>query len=225
MKNIHALILGATGSVGQELLDLILKDSSFSKVSIFVRRKFSIEHEKLTIHEIDFSRLKDYKRLIDGDILFSAFGTTLKDAGSKTQQYLVDYTYQYEFAKMASDNGINHFSLVSSAGANERSFFFYPKIKGELEQSVKKLQFKKIQIFQPAILIRQSELMRNGERIGIRVFNALNKIGLLKSQKPLSVSFLAKKMISEVKSDKVLGIKTYRLKDIISKNYRHIHLS
>jgi hypothetical protein len=59
--------------------------------------------------------------------------------------------------------------------------------------------------------------MRNGERIGIRVFNALNKIGLLKSQKPLSVSFLAKKMISEVKSDKVLGIKTYRLKDIISK--------
>ena len=217
MKNIHALILGATGSVGQELLDLILKDSSFSKVSIFVRRKSSIKHEKLTTHEIDFSRLKDYKRLIEGDILFSAFGTTLKDAGSKTQQYLVDYAYQYEFAKMASDNGINHFSLVSSAGANERSFFFYPKIKGELEQSVKKLQFKKIQIFQPAILIRQPELMRNGERIGIRVFNALNKIGLLKSQKPLSVSFLAKKMISEVKSDKVLGIKTYRLKDIIYK--------
>ena len=217
MKNIHALILGATGSAGQELLDLILKDSSFSKVSIFVRRKPSIEHEKLTTHEIDFSRLKDYKRLIDGDILFSAFGTTLKDAGSKTQQYLVDYTYQYEFAKMASDIGINHFSLVSSAGANERSFFFYPKIKGELEQSVKKLQFKKIQIFQPAILIRQPELMRNGERIGIRVFNALNKIGLLKSQKPLSVSFLVKKMISEVKSDKVLGIKTYKLKDIISK--------
>jgi hypothetical protein len=216
MKNIHAIILGATGSVGQELLDLILRDSSFSKVSIFVRRKFSIEHEKLTTHEIDFSRLRDYKRLIDGDILFSAFGTTLKDAGSKTQQYLVDFNYQYEFAKMASDNGINHFSLVSSSGANKRSFFFYPKIKGELEQAVKKLPFKKIQIFQPPILIRQLELMRNGERIGIRVFNVLNKIGLLKSQKPLSVSFLAKKMISEIKSEKILGIKTYKPKDIIS---------
>ena len=114
MKNIHALILGATGSTGQELLNLILEDSSYSKVSIFVRRKFLIEHQKLTIHQIDFSRLKDYKRLINGDILFSAFGTTLKDAGSKSQQYLVDFTYQYEFAKMASDNGINHFSLVSS---------------------------------------------------------------------------------------------------------------
>ena len=215
MKNIHALILGATGSVGQELLDLILKDTSFSKVSIFVRRKSSIEHEKLTTHEIDFSRLKDYKRLIDGDILFSAFGTTLKDAGSKTQQYLVDFNYQYEFAKMASDNGINHFSLVSSSGANKSSFFFYPKIKGELEQAVKKLPFKKIQIFQPPILIRQQELIRNGERIGIRVFSAFNKIGFLKSQKPLSVSLLAKKMISEIKSEKILGIKTYKPKDII----------
>ena len=216
MKNIHALILGATGSTGQKLLDLILKDSSYSKVSIFVRRNPSIEHEKLTTHEIDFSRLKDYKSLIDGDILFSAFVTTLKGAGSKNQQYLVDFTYQYEFAKMASANGINHYSLVSSAGANERSFFFYPKIKGELEKAVKKLPFKKIQIFQPPILIRQPELMRNGERIGIKVFSVFNKIGLLKSQKPLSVSLLAKKMISEIKSEKNLGIKTYNIKDIIS---------
>ena len=77
---------------------------------------------------------------------------------------------------MASDNGINHFSLVSSSGANKSSFFFYPKIKGELEQAVKKLPFKKIQIFQPPILIRQQELIRNGERIGIRVFSAFNKI-------------------------------------------------
>ena len=113
MKTLHALILGATGSTGQELLKLLLEDSSFSKVSIFVRRKPSIKHQKLTIHEIDFSRLIDYKRLIDGDVLFSTFGTTLKDAGSKSQQYLVDFTYQYEFAKMASDNGISYFSLVS----------------------------------------------------------------------------------------------------------------
>ena len=216
MKNFHALILGATGSTGQELLDLILKDSSYDKVSIFVRRKTSIKHEKLITHEIDFTRLKDYKSLIYGDILFSAFGTTLKDAGGKNQQYLVDFTYQYEFAKMASDNGINYLSLVSSAGANERSFFFYPKIKGELERAVKKLRFKKIQIFQSPILIRQPELMRNGERICIRIFNVLNKIGLLKSQKPLSVSFLAKKMISEIKSEKKLGIKTFKPKDIFS---------
>ena len=214
MKKIHALVLGATGSTGQELLKLLLKDSGYSKVSIFVRGKPTIEHQKLTTHEIDFSRLKDYKRFVEGDVLFSALGTTLKDAGSKSRQYLVDFTYQYEFAKMASDNGIPHFSLVSSAGANQKSFFFYPKIKGELEQAVKKLPFKKIQIFQPPILIRQPELIRSGEKIGIKVFTVLNKIGFLKSQKPLSVSFLAEKMISEIKSDRTLGMRNYKPNDI-----------
>ena len=56
-------------------------------------------------------------------------------------------------------------------------FFFYPKIKGELEKAVKKLPFKKIHIFQPPILIRQPELIRSGEKIGIIVFTVLNKIG------------------------------------------------
>ena len=128
---------------------------------------------------------------------FSALGTPLKEAGSKQKQYLVDYTNQYEFAKMASDNGVENYSLISSTGANEKSVFFYPKIKGALEKSVKKLNFKTIQIFQPPTLIRQPELMRAGEKIGIKVFKGLNKIGILNSQKPLHVRDLAKKMISE----------------------------
>ena len=110
----------------------------------------------------------------------------------------------------------SYFSLVSSSGANEKSFFFYPKIKGELEQAVKKLPFKKTQIFQPPILIRQPELIRNGEKIAIKVFSLLNKIGILKSQKPLSVSYLAKKMINHIKSEKKIGIITYKAKEIIS---------
>jgi uncharacterized protein YbjT (DUF2867 family) len=149
MKHLHAIVLGATGATGQEIVRLLLKDTTFSKISIFVRRKPNIEHDKLIVHEINFSRLIDYRDLINGDILFSALGTTLKEAGSKQQQYLVDYTYQYEFAKMAADNGVTHYSLVSSTGADKKSFFFYPKIKGALEESVKKLKFEKIQIFQP----------------------------------------------------------------------------
>ena len=56
---------------------------------------------------IDFSQLHLYKDIIKGDILFSALGTTIKDAGSKDKQFLVDYTYQYEFAKIASENGVD----------------------------------------------------------------------------------------------------------------------
>ena len=186
MKNLHAIVLGATGATGQEIVRLLLKDTTFSKISIFVRRKPNIEHDKLIVHEINFSRLIDYRDLINGDILFSALGTTLKVAGSKQQQYLVDYTYQYDF-----------------------------KIKGALEESVKKLKFEKIQIFQPPALIRQPELMRATEKIGIEVFKRLNKIGLIISLKPLSVSVLAEKMIMESKSDKTVELKTYKPKDLI----------
>ena len=196
-KKLHSNFLGATGATGQELVKQLLYNSNFSEISVFTRKTFSIDHEKLNKNKIDFSKWDNYKSLVIGDVFFSALGTTLKEAGSKQKQYLVDYTYQYEFAKMALDNGVENYSLISSIGANEKSVFFYPKIKGALEKSVKKLNFKTIQIFQPPTLIRQPELMRAGEKIGIKVFKGLNKIGILNSQKPLHVRDLAKKMISE----------------------------
>ena len=93
MKKLQALVLGATGATGQMLVKELLKDADFSHVSIFVRNKPAIQHQKLMVHQIDFSRLGDYKNIIKGDVLFSALGTTLKDAGSKAQQYLVDYNF------------------------------------------------------------------------------------------------------------------------------------
>mgnify|MGYP000844127115 FL=1 len=213
-KKLHALVLGATGATGQELVRQLLSNLNFDRVSIFTRKTFNVEHKKLVKNKIDFSKLTEYKNLVKGDILFSALGTTLKESGSKKQQYLVDYTYQYEFAKMASENGVTNYSLVSSTGAKEKSFFFYPKTKGALEESVKKLKFNKIQIFQPPMLIRPTELMREGEKVGIKVFKGLNKIGILNSQKPLPVEYLAKKMISEALLKRSDSITTFKSKDL-----------
>ena len=200
MKNLHALVIGATGATGRELVQLLLKDDDFSQVSIFVRTAPNIKHKKLKTHVIDFKELEKNKDIIKGDVLFSALGTTKKDAGGKDQQYEIDYTFQYEFAKIAAENGVGQLSLVSSVGANAKSSFFYPKIKGALEEAVKKLNFKKIDIFQPPMLIRQPDLMREGEKSGIKILNRLNKIGILKSQKPLAVEALAEKMLKIAKT-------------------------
>jgi hypothetical protein len=212
MKKLDALVIGATGATGQEIVSQLLENDSFNSVSIFVRKDPNITHSELKTYAIDFSKLEEYKELIKGDVLFSCLGTTLRDAGSKEKQYLVDYTYQYEFAKIASDNGVPLYSLISSTGANENSPFFYPKIKGKLEEAVKKLSFKTIQIFQPPTLIRQKNLIRLGEKIGIKIFGFLNSFGILKSQKPLPVSNLAKVMVESLKikqKEKVKTIKTF----------------
>lgn len=210
MKKLGAIVIGATGATGQEIVSQLLVDDSFDSVSIFVRKDPNITHSKLKTYIIDFSKIKNYKDLIKGDVLFSCLGTTLRVAGSKDKQYLVDYTYQYEFAKIASDNGVANYSLVSSIGANEKSPFFYPKIKGELEMAIKRFPFKTIQIFQPPTLIRQQELIRTGEKIGIKIFRWLNFFGILKSQKPIPVNILAEFMIDQIKKKQKEKITTFK---------------
>lgn len=181
-----------------------------------MRRKVSLKHDKLTAHEIDYLRLTDYKNLVIGDVLFSALGTTKHEAGSKKNQYFVDYDYQLEFTKMESDNRVDAYSLVSSFGANENSIFFYPKIKGALELAIKKLPFKKIQIFQPPLLLRQTHLIRASEKVVLKCLKLLNNIGVLRSLSPLLVSDLAVKMVTELKLNNSERITIYKPKDLIT---------
>ena len=216
MKKLKALVIGATGATGRELVNLLINDEDFDQVSIFVRKAPELEHEKLKIHTIDFNEIKRHKDLIKGDILFSALGTTKKEAGGKQRQYIIDYTYQYEFAKIAAENGVDQLSLVSSIGANPKSFMFYPKMKGELESDVKKLKFKKIDIFQPPILIRQPEIIRKGEKKAISIIQKLNKLGILKSQQPLMVSNLAERMVKTAKANSKEKVNTYLPKELFN---------
>ena len=216
MKKLKALVIGATGATGRELVNSLINDEDFDQVSIFVRKAPELVHEKLKIHTIDFNEIKRHKDLIKGDILFSALGTTKKEAGGKQRQYIIDYTYQYEFAKIAAENGVDQLSLVSSIGANPKSFMFYPKMKGELESDVKKLKFKKIDIFQPPILIRQPEIIRKGEKKAISIIQKLNKLGILKSQQPLMVTNLAERMVKTAKTTSKEKVNTYLPKELFN---------
>src|SRR5690349_10962018 len=137
-----AIVIGATGLVGSELVQQLLDDERFSLVKIFVRRSFGKQHPKLEEHIIDFDKIHEWGHLVSGDVLFSALGTTLKQAGGKEAQYRIDYNYQYDVADAAAKNKVPVYVLVSSAMANVDSKIFYTRMKGELERDIKKLPFQ-----------------------------------------------------------------------------------
>ncbi len=191
------LLIGATGATGSDLLQLLLNDSGVESVEIFVRRDPQITHPKLKVHLIDFDQLAQWNHRVKGDILFSCLGTTLRDAGSKAAQWKVDYDYQYRSAKAARENGVEALLLVSSANASPKSPFFYARMKGDLEEAVRKLGFPKLIIFRPPSLIRNGS-DRAMERAGVKVIGFLNRLGLLRSMRPLPTEQLAKEMLRAV---------------------------
>lgn len=209
-----ALIIGATGATGKELVDQLLEDKEYTSVSIFVRRPFGKSHPKLIEHVVDFSDVNAFQELITGDVLFSCIGTTLKDAGSKEKQWKIDFDIPAQFSAIAKTNKVNSLVLVSSYGASSKSNVFYSKMKGELEENLEKLDFPQYIIFRPGPLIRENT-DRVGEKISVSVIKILNAIGLFKSLKPITTAFLAEKL---AKSPKVLpsGTTTLELNSIIT---------
>ncbi|WP_126650866.1 NAD(P)H-binding protein [Chryseobacterium aureum] len=203
-----ALVIGATGATGKDLVNQLLNDKEFDEVDIFVRKPVDIQNEKLKVHVVNFEKPEEWKEKVKGDVAFSCLGTTLKDAGSKEAQKKVDFDYQYEFAKAAKENEVEDYILVSAYGANPQSKIFYSKMKGELEEAVKQLHFNKITIFKPGMLERKDS-ERTGEVLGSRIIKFANKLGLLESQKPLPTDILAKAMInsSKIKSNGYSSIK------------------
>ncbi len=193
-----ALIIGATGATGKEVVDQILQDSDFTEVHAFVRKPLKNDNTKLINHVIDFDKPEEWRDLVKGDVAFSCLGTTIKAAGSKEAQRKIDVGYQYNFAQSAKENNVEDFILVSAYGADPKSNMFYSRLKGELEQKVKDLHFDKLTIFQPGMLDRKDS-ERFGEVAGGKVIKFLNNFGLLKSQKPLPTDVLAHAMINAAK--------------------------
>ena len=207
-----ALIIGATGATGKDLVTLLLNDDTYAEVHCFVRKPMSISHPKLHAHVINFDTPEAWADLLHGDVAFSCLGTTLAVAGSKEAQWRVDYDYQYAFAQQCKANGVPTFVLVSAAGATAQSKLFYNRMKGQLEDAMKALEFTRLLIFQPSVLVRKGS-DRKGEQFGLKMIVLLNKIGLFKRYRPMPTNILAQRMRCEV-ATATEGVHTFTLDEI-----------
>ena len=194
-----ALVLGATGAIGKDLVELLIKDPAVERVDIFVRREVNIPSAKLVVHVVDFDHPEQWADKLSADVLFSTLGTTIRAAGSQEAQWKVDYTYQYNAAKAARENGVPTYVLVSSVGANAKSRVFYTRMKGALDNAVQELGFPGCYILRPPSLIRKGS-DRFGEKAGIVALRAFNAIGLMRAWKPMPTEAVAGAMVRLAKS-------------------------
>lgn len=201
-----ALVLGATGLVGRELLRKLTQEHEFERIAAFVRRipekgePSWLEHPKLEWFAGDFDRMEAYPSLFHGITdVFSCLGTTIKKAKSQAMFRRVDYEYPLHAAELAVRQGAKRMYTVSALGASADSNIFYSRVKGELEKALAELPWDGLFIFRPSLLLGDREDSRFGERAGsaaMRLLDPIFKLGALAKYRAIPAEAVAEAMIS-----------------------------
>ena len=193
-----ALIFGSSGLIGNELLKTILLKNNYSNIKIFVRTIPEINNSKVEIIKTDFRNLEKYKDKINGDDCYFCIGTTKKDTPDKNEYRRIEYDLPVNIAIIAKKNSVNSFYYVSSIGASPKASSGYLKNKGEVEEELKNLNFSKLVIIRPSLLVGTRKSFRLGEVIFTPVMNTLTlfAFGSFKKYKPIKIENVVKAMLN-----------------------------
>lgn len=195
-----AVVVGATGLIGQHLVQELLNNQYFIKVRILVRRPISLEHPRADVQVVNFSDEKDIAAKLDiGDVIFCCIGTTRKKVkGNKTEYRKVDYDIPIITARLGVQHGFSQYLLVSAVGASPAAGNFYLQLKGCVEEDITALPFESIHIFRPSLLLGKRDEFRLGERIAQVIVPALSFlfIGGWRKYKPINAADVARAMMA-----------------------------
>jgi uncharacterized protein YbjT (DUF2867 family) len=195
-----ALVAGATGLVGQEILATLLADKSYSAVHCVGRRALAQKHPKLTSHVVDLAALQGLPQVDD---CFIALGTTIKVAGSQEAFRAIDLQAVEAVALAAKASGATKLGVVSAMGANSHSSVFYNRIKGEMELSLARMGFKSLVIARPSLIDGDRSALgqagRSGEGMGLLLARRLRTL-IPANYRAIAAGDIAHALIRHVKT-------------------------
>ena len=211
MKN-TAVIIGATGAVGKEILKEILGTEYYERIYVLGRNSITSlpDEERLTKIIIDFENINFDTNILENADVFASLGTTIKIAGSKENQRKIDVDYTVNFAKLC-EGKVRSFNVISAIGANSKSKNFYNSLKGELEDKLKEMNLGTLRIFQPSLLISKREDNRFLEEIFMKIAPIFQFVlkGKTKKYSPIEASLLGKVIVRFATENKGKGTYTY----------------
>jgi len=183
----NVLLIGASGLIGSELVQLLLRDDKIKTVKVFVRKSLAIKDQKLRQLLVNFEHLEDFKHEFQGDALFCCIGTTRKKTPDLAAYKAIDYGIILAAATLARSNQVPQVHLVSAIGAAVSSKIFYNRLKGEIEKDVIRLDFPTTLIYQPAMLIGKRNESRPAEFIAQKLMPFFDVFLLGKARKYHSI--------------------------------------
>jgi uncharacterized protein YbjT (DUF2867 family) len=182
-QSYSCLVAGATGLVGSSLLQLLLDDELISEVTVVTRRALPAalashsRAEKLNMIVTELDQMERVLAGVHADVVYCALGTTIKVAKTREAFRKVDYEYPWLLGQWAKQAGVSQFAIVTAMGAATDSRFFYSRVKGELQEALKKLQLPTLHILQPSLLLGERANVRAGEKMAALAYKVLQ--GLL----------------------------------------------
>jgi uncharacterized protein YbjT (DUF2867 family) len=192
-----ALVLGATGLVGSQLLKLLEEDSTFERIVVLSRKPLSLS-SKCEVRIVNFDRLEEELKEVSVSDVFCCLGTTIRIAKTKEAFRKVDFEYPLVAGQVAKRMGAKNYYLVSALGANSKSKVFYNRVKGEVETALEGLDFEAFHIFRPSLLLGQRQEVRSGEGAATIFFNLFNVL-IPKKYKAIDSLTVAKAMVHQAK--------------------------
>jgi uncharacterized protein YbjT (DUF2867 family) len=218
--NKTAVVFGATGMVGREIVNELCDSHEYSKVIAVVRSTLLISNVKLEqLQIIDYSELGQYKSQLNASTYFCCIGTTIKIAGSQEAFRRVDHDIPQQIAQLAQELSVASLVVISSIGARADAANFYLRTKGEMENSISKTYSGNLKIVRPSLLMGNHTEFRFAEKFSTVFMKVLGWlfVGSAKKYRGIYAGDVAKAMIKAVRlpADKVI-IESDELQDLAS---------
>jgi len=215
MSGKKAIIAGASGLIGSNLLQILLDSDAYTEVLTLARKELPVKHPKLRQLVLNFDDLDKYTDEITGHALFCCLGTTRGETPDKAQYRKIDHDYPVKLAQLAHQNNVKQCHIISCIGADTQSANGYLKLKGETENDIKKVGIPALHIYQPSMLTGRKTKRRWDEGLINGLMTVINPllIGSLKKYRSIPAIDIAQAMLIQ-SIDNETGIIIHQYEDI-----------
>ena len=197
MKQRSAIVLGATGLTGGLLLDRLAADDRYGEVRLFSRKSSNHPSPKIREYIGDILQLEQFRDDFTADVVFCCVGTTSSKTRDRNIYRAIDYGIPFHAARLAKENNIPSFLVVSSIGANPKSRVFYTRTNGEMEEAVLAQDIPHTYILRPSLILGNRNERRWTEEVSGVIMQSVRFLmtGRLRNYRPIEAATIASAMI------------------------------